>query len=79
MNLPSFVTASGTPDICDRHSELSRFLDLPPPECQINVNCSAEADIELRIRIRQSPLPEVNCNISGALFLVVGVNCDGTI
>ncbi|KAL5963817.1 putative leucine--tRNA ligase mitochondrial [Taenia solium] len=48
----------GTPDVCDRHRELSRFLDLPAPECKIDVNCPAEADIELRIRIRQSPLPD---------------------
>ncbi|KAL5111756.1 putative leucine--tRNA ligase mitochondrial [Taenia crassiceps] len=62
----------GTPDICDRHRQLSRFLDLPPPECQIDVNCPLETDIELRIRIKQSPLPEFNgLNLKEATALAV--------
>ncbi|VDM31156.1 unnamed protein product [Hydatigera taeniaeformis] len=54
----------GTPAICERHRELSRFLDLPPPECQIDTNRLRETDTELQITVRQSPLSEVNCGVS---------------
>ncbi|EUB63552.1 Leucyl-tRNA synthetase [Echinococcus granulosus] len=67
------VIELGTPDICDRHRELSRFLDLPPPECQIDLTSPAETDNELRIRIKRSPLPEsVSKRLVGIKAAVLG-------
>ncbi|VDN98946.1 unnamed protein product [Rodentolepis nana] len=46
----------GTPELCDRHKELSQFLDLPSPKAQISV----ESNDEEGIIIMESPVTAFN-------------------
>lgn len=54
----------GNPELCDRHKELSYFLDLPFPEGQISV----ESNDEERIKIKKSPVTEVSMHVKVVLF-----------
>ena len=57
--MPVITIASGIPDICDRHEEISRFLNLPLPECRIDIIRIPEGDGQSQVKIRGSPVPEV--------------------
>ncbi|KAM7540286.1 hypothetical protein Aperf_G00000037227 [Anoplocephala perfoliata] len=65
----------GVPEICDRHMELSRFLDLPPPEGQI----STDANNAEGIQIKRSPITQFNgLNLKEANALAIEMLKEGS-
>ncbi|VDD76933.1 unnamed protein product [Mesocestoides corti] len=62
----------GTPDLCFRHRELSRVLELPSPVCQLEAISSENVGNATNLRVKYSPATKFNgLDLSAANALAV--------